>query len=74
MFLYDLKENYCPKDARLEVKPLPKSLKLEHRQRSVQQVEPGKLEHFVCVTRELMQKVVKCASEDHTSVWVFHEC
>ncbi len=55
MFLYDLKENYCQKDARLEVKPLPKSLKLEHRQRSGQQMEPGKLEHFICVSREVMQ-------------------
>ena len=55
MFLYDLKENYCHKDARLEVKPLPKSLKLEHRERAVQQMEPGKLEHFICVAREVMQ-------------------
>ena len=55
MFLYDLKENYCHKDARLEVKPLPKSLKLEHRQRSAQQMEPGNLEHFICVAREVMQ-------------------
>ena len=55
MFLYDLKENYCHKDARLEVKLLPKSLKLEHRQRSAQQMEPGKLEHFICVSREVMQ-------------------
>jgi hypothetical protein len=59
MFLYDLKENYCHKDARLEVKSLPKSLKLEHRERSVQQMGPGKLEHFVCVAREVMKKLVK---------------
>ena len=32
-----------------------KSLKLEHRQRSAQQMESGKLEHFICVAREVMQ-------------------
>ena len=52
----DLKENYCHKDSRLEVKPLPTSLKLEHRERSVQQMEPGKLEHFIRVSREVIQK------------------
>ncbi len=35
---------------------LSKSLKLEHRQRSVHQMDPGKLENFIRVSREVMQK------------------
>jgi hypothetical protein len=56
MFLYDLKDNYCNKDARLEVKLLPQSLKLKHRELSVEQREPGKLEDFIRVVREVMQR------------------
>ncbi len=55
MFLYDLKDNYCNKDTRLEVKFLPQSLKLKHHERSVEQREPGKLEDFIRVPREVMQ-------------------
>ncbi len=56
MFLYDLKENHCHKDARLEVNHLTKSLKLEYRECSTEQREPGHLEHFIRVTREVMQR------------------
>ena len=56
MYLYDLKDNYCNKDASLEVKLLPQSLKLNHRVRSVEQREPGKLEDFIRVAREVMQR------------------
>ena len=56
MFLYDLKDNYCNKDVRLEVKLLPQSLKLKHHERSVEQREPGKIEDFIRVTREVMQR------------------
>ena len=56
MFLCDLKDNYCNKDTRLEVKPLPQSLKLKHRERSVEQRETGKLEHFIRVAREVIQR------------------
>ena len=56
MFLYDLKDNYCNKDARLEVKLLPQSLKLKHRERSVEQREPGNLEDFIRVAREVIQR------------------
>ena len=54
MFLYDLKDNYCNKDARLEVKLLTQSLKLNHHERSVEQRESGKLEDFIRVAREVM--------------------
>ena len=47
MFLYDLKDNYCNKDARLEVKLLPQSLKLKHRERSVEQREASSRISFV---------------------------
>ena len=56
MFLYDLKDNYCNKDARLEVKLLPQSLKLKHHERSVEQRESGKLEDFISVGREVIQR------------------
>ena len=56
MFLYDLKENYCHKDESLEVKLLPQSLKLEHRERSAEQREPGKLEDFIRVSREVTKR------------------
>ena len=49
-------DNYCNKDARLKVKVLPQSLKLKHRERSVEQREPGKLEDFIRVAREVMQR------------------
>ena len=39
MFLYDLKENYCHKDTRLEVKHLPESLKFKDWERSVEEME-----------------------------------
>ena len=56
MFLYDLKDNFCNKDARLEVKLLPQSLKLKHHERSVEQREPEKPEDFIRVTRQVMQR------------------
>ena len=49
-------DNYCNKDARLEVKLLPQSLKLKHRERSVEQREPEKLEDFIRVTRQVIQR------------------
>ena len=55
MSLYDLKENYSHKDVRLEVKLLPKSLKLEHLERSAEQWEPGQIEDFIRAAREVMQ-------------------
>ena len=55
MFLYDLKENYCHKDARLEVKHLPESLKFNDRERSVEQMTAEKLEDFIRLEREVMQ-------------------
>jgi hypothetical protein len=39
MFLYDLKENYCHMDTRLEVKHLPESLKFKDWKRSVEEME-----------------------------------
>ena len=56
MFFYDLKENYCHKDERLEVKHLPKSLKLQDRERSVEQMEAEELEDFIRLTNEVMQQ------------------
>ena len=56
MFLYDLKDIYCNKDARLEVKLLPQSLKLKHHERSVEQRKPGNLEDFIRVAREVIQR------------------
>ena len=56
MFLYDLKDNYCNKDARLEVKFLPQSLKLNHRERTVEMRESGKLQDFIRVSREVIQR------------------
>ena len=56
MFLYDLKENYCHKDARLEVNHLPESLKVKDRERSVEQMEPEQPEDFIRLTREVMQQ------------------
>ena len=47
MFLYDLKENYCHKDTRLEVKYLPESLKFKDRERSVEEMEAEELEDFI---------------------------
>ena len=55
MFLYDLKENYCHKEARLEVKYLPESLKVKDRERSVEQMEAEQLEDFIRLAREVMQ-------------------
>ena len=48
MFLYDLKG--------MEVKLLPQSLKLKHHERSVEQRESGTVEHFIRVSREVMQR------------------
>jgi hypothetical protein len=47
--VYDLKENYCHEDARLEVKHLLKSLKLKDRERLVEQMETEepRLENFI---------------------------
>ena len=56
MFLYNLKDNYCNKDARLEVKLLTQSLKLKHHERSVEQREPGNLDDFIRITREVIQR------------------
>jgi hypothetical protein len=47
MFLYDLKESYCHKDTRLEVKYLPESLKFKDRERSVEEMEAEELEDFI---------------------------
>ena len=40
----------------MEVNLLPQSLKLKHHEPSVEQREPGKLEDFIRVSREVMQR------------------
>ncbi len=56
MFLYDLIENYCPKDTRLEVKYLSESLKFKDREPSVEEMEGEELEDFIRLGREVIQQ------------------
>jgi hypothetical protein len=54
MFLYHLKENYCHKVTRLEVKHLSESFKFKDREHSVEEMEAGELEDFIRLAREVM--------------------
>jgi hypothetical protein len=68
MFLYDLKENYCQKDTRFEVKYLPESLKFKDRERSVEEMEAGELEDFIRLAREVMhQELQECCFDKKIS-------
>jgi hypothetical protein len=84
--MYDLKENHCHEDARLEVKHLPKSLKLKDRERLVEQMETEepRLENFIRLAVKLFRRnfksIVSTKNIEFTlgsSIYVetvWHEC
>ncbi len=58
-------------------KQIPKSLKLEHRERSAAQREPGQLEDFIRAAREVMQRELQERCFDRKILTVptaRHEC